>query len=356
MLVLAGVYVGRGLFLASRAGGRYPPSAAVADFVGAALLIFALRLFDLGVRGAAGWAFGNATRRRRVVATAVQWSVVLLVAAPFLMALAQFHPQRIACDGTPAQVGLPCAGVTFESDGLQLSGWDVPASAPDRPAVLIAHGLGANKQNFLWAVRAVHDLDYHAFIFDFRGHGDSDGWTTTFGLRESRDLKAAYDQVRARHPASRIHGLGYSMGGSALVRMAAEHGGFDRIVLDSTFARAENVARGTLLRPFGPLRTPLWQMGRFWGWTFTGADLGSHEPERLIAGLSDTPLLLIHGTADSMIPHTEAVRLHAQAGKAELWLVEGADHMQTITHPMYQERLRRFFEQPRPGHSPSRGQ
>jgi alpha-beta hydrolase superfamily lysophospholipase len=349
MIVLAGAYLGRGLFIASRAGGHYPAWAAIVDFVGVALIIFVFRMFDLGAQAIAGRTIGNSTRARRIMAVILRWSFVFIVAAPCLMALAQFHPQRIACDSSPEQLGLPCSEVDFECDGLRLSGWDVPVSAPDRPVVLIAHGLGANKQNFLPVVQMIHELDYHAFIFDFRGHGDSDGWVTTFGDRESRDLKAAHDQVVARHPRSRVFGLGYSMGGSALVKMAAEHHrAFDRIVLDGTFARAENVARGTLLRPFGLLRGPIWQMGRFWGWAISGTDLGHHEPEKWISGLSDRPLLLIHGTADSMIPHTEAVRLHELAGSrsAELWLVEGAGHLGTINHPDYRDRLRHFFEKP----------
>src|SRR5262249_33646730 len=151
------------------------------------------------------------------------------------------------------------------------------------PVVVICHGLGANKQNFLPAAHLVHGFNYNVLIFDFRGHGDSDGRTITFGVKESQDVKAALDHARAAHPSSKIYGLGYSMGGSALLKVAAEEGGFDKIALDSTFARAENVAMHSMLWFFGPLKQPMWYVGRGWGWAFSGVDVGQHNPEEYIA-------------------------------------------------------------------------
>ena len=46
--------------------------------------------------------------------------------------------------------------------------------------------------------------------------------------------------------------------------------------------------------------------------------------------------LLIHGTADALVPHTEALRPYELAGRrAELWLVDGMGHLQTLGHPEY---------------------
>jgi hypothetical protein len=66
--------------------------------------------------------------------------------SPFLMTLVQSHPQKIACVAVPADFGLPSTDITLESEGLKLSGWHIPASSPERPVVVICHGLGANKQ------------------------------------------------------------------------------------------------------------------------------------------------------------------------------------------------------------------
>lgn len=346
MLVLAAVFACRGWLLAWLVGGFYAWSVLLVDCTVLALVVLALRLLDLGVKNAARRLFGDQSRTRRVLAGLANWSLVFLLAAPFLIALVQFHPQKIACAATPADVGLPYSPVTLESQGLQLAGWHIPVADANRPAVVICHGLGANKQNFLPVVQMMNGLRYHTFIFDFRGHGDSDGRTITFGVKEAEDVKAAFDAVRATHPGNRIYGLGYSMGGSALLKMAAEQGGFDKLVVDSTFARADRVAQHSMLWFFGPAKVPVWHLGRGWGWVFSGVDVGEHNPEDYVARPPVCPVLLIHGAADNMIPATEAQRLHEAVGpQAQLWLVEDAGHLQALGHPAYRERLRTFLDE-----------
>jgi hypothetical protein len=72
-------------------------------------------------------------------------------------------------------------------------------------------------------------------------------------------------------------------------------------------------------------------------------DSDGHSSDRM-AALADRPLLLIHGTGDRLVAPREALRLYeATNGRAELWLVPGAGHVQAVDHPEYRERLRRFF-------------
>lgn len=344
-LALAAIVGGRGFTLARALGGRYPPSAFLFDVTAFALIIVALRLFDRGVRTGVEHVVGKAGGVRRGIGLCVYAVVVLGVAFPLLLATLQFHPIRIAPAGTPGAVGLPYADITFVADGLRLSGWHIPAGSEDRPIVLVTHGFNANKENFLVPAVLLHQMGYDAVLFDFRAHGDSAGRTSTFGLREGRDVEAARQWIRRTHPGRPIYALGYSMGGAAVIEAAARHGLFDRVVLDSTFGSLERVARATLLRPFGPAAGPLWHLGRLWGWLWTGADVGGHQPERHIGILAERPLLLIHGTGDRLIPHQETLRLYEATGRrAGLWLVGGADHIQTVDHPEYRERLRRFFE------------
>ena len=58
------------------------------------------------------------------------------------------------------------------------------------------------------------------------------------GLGVGRDdVKAAHDWLKMRYPDRRIDVVGYSMGAAAAVRAARTYGLFDRMVLDSCFAR-----------------------------------------------------------------------------------------------------------------------
>ncbi|MFC1707188.1 alpha/beta hydrolase [Planctomycetota bacterium] len=56
------------------------------------------------------------------------------------------------------------------------------------------------------------------------------------------------------------------------------------------------------------------------------------------------PLLLIHGTADAVIPHAESERLaEAAGGRAQLWLVQDAGHAGSMARSEYKDRLGAFF-------------
>jgi len=344
LVLLLALVGGRGYMLAQALGGRYPPAELAFDVAALGLIIVGLRLFDAGMKRGLARLIPQDTRLRRGTTRTLHALIVLGVGFPFLLVTLQFHPQRIAPGGTPKNVGLDYRDVAFTADGLRLSGWFIPAREPRRPVVLVAHGFNANKENFLVPVVLVNQLGYDALLFDFRAHGASGGRASTFGLEEAADVKAAHDWIRRTHPGRPVYALAYSMGASATVHAAAAHGLFERRVLDSTFGDLERVARATLLRPFGPLARPLWNVGRFWGWVWTGADVDRHRPERVIRALADRPLLLIHGTRDRLIPHTETLRLYEATGRrAELWLVPDGDHVQTVDHPEYRDRLRAFF-------------
>src|SRR5688572_22473437 len=177
-VLLCGVYVGRGVLLAWYTGSTYPLADLASDVGVLALLIVAFRLLDHLLDKTTRLWIGDQTTRQRLLGGAVRGGLVFAIAAPLLMSLVQFCPQRQACTRTPAALGLEFEDVTLSGSAGQLSAWHLPQTDPDRPVVVIAHGLGANKQQFLYAARIVHELGYHAFLFDFRAHGNSEGRVT----------------------------------------------------------------------------------------------------------------------------------------------------------------------------------
>ena len=344
-LLGAAVALARGQWVAYVAGGEFRLADGWRDAAVIACIVVILRAADLALCGLATPCGAARPSRRNLIALA-RLALVSLVAAPLLMALAQFCPQRVHSSVTPADLGLGYEAVTIDSDGLRLAAWHIPAESPDRPVVLISHGLGVNKAAFLHAAQLMHDLGYHVLIFDFRAHGESDGRVTTFGYLEAADVRAARSWIARRYTGKPVFGLGYSMGAAALLRAAGEGVVFDGLIVDSAFARAEDVARGSLLRALGPLRTPAWHAGRFWGWVLTGADLADHQPVRCMAGLAGCPVFLIHGAADSMIPCEHSRQLQRACGdNARLWLPPDAGHTQAaLCNPEYAGRIADFIE------------
>src|SRR5206468_2460369 len=139
----------------------------------------------------------------------------------------QVHRYKVANLTTPKdEFQRPYEDVAFQTaDGLTIRGWFIPARRTSSSrTLLICHGIGANRSNFLSFTMVADDLQAHALIFDFRGHGDSDGHTVTFGHREQLDVLAAVDYLRTQRPEQcrELIGLGISLGSSGLIRAAVE--------------------------------------------------------------------------------------------------------------------------------------
>ncbi|HEX4997099.1 MAG TPA: alpha/beta fold hydrolase [Terriglobia bacterium] len=334
----------RGWITAAALGGRYPLRDLVFDGPAFASVVVALVLFDTALRSGLRRLFAAGRWPNRVARHGIYALVLPTAVFPLLLATLQLHPQRVITTQTPRDWGVDYQDVSFVSAGLRLAAWYIPARGRQRPIVLVAHGLNADKGNFLPAAIVAHDLGYDVLSLDFRAHGESDGRTTTLGFNEADDVKAAYDWIRTNKPDRPVFAMGYSMGGAAVITAAAKYGIFDRIVIDSSFTSVESVARMGMLRPIGPLGSVVWDLARFWGWVWTGVDLDRRRPVDVVGSLRNRPLLFIHGTADRLISYTESVRLRDAAGiTAQLWLVDGADHVESVNRGEYKEKVGRFF-------------
>src|SRR4051812_38826143 len=89
-----------------------------------------------------------------------------------------------------ANVDLPSgvngvAEVSFPSaSGSTLRAWFV-SGRPGAGAVVLLHGVGANRTSMLGRLRFLHARGYAVLAPDFQAHGESPGAHITFGARES---------------------------------------------------------------------------------------------------------------------------------------------------------------------------
>ena len=83
-------------------------------------------------------------------------------------------------------------------------------------------------------------------------------------------------------------------------------------------------------------------------WWRAGYRFHQVQPCQDIAKIAPRPLLLIHGTNDTVVSPDDATRLYeaAQSPKA-LWLIEGAEHIKgyLVDRQAYLTRVLTFFEQ-----------
>ena len=208
-------------------------------------------------------------------------------------------------------------------DGTLLAGTYLPGPSPDAPAVLLLHGFAANRKKPAYAYLADVLSHYaHVLALDFRGHGDSDGWTT-LGDREALDVEAGVRWLRA-YGHDRIVPLGMSMGGTALYHAASRGLDVDGLVTVSAPAWLHATPQTDAMKDlhdvwFSPLKRNGMRV-------FIGVRMVRprdwHAPIQPVEAVASTtlPLLVAHGEDDPYFPISDAKELvRAAGGPAVLW-------------------------------------
>ncbi|WP_327728956.1 alpha/beta fold hydrolase [Streptomyces sp. NBC_00487] len=213
-------------------------------------------------------------------------------------------------------------------------------------AVVVAHGFTGdiNRPH----VRRVVDVlaRYGAVVtFSFRGHGRSGGHSTV-GDREVLDLAAAVRWARELGH-ERVATVGFSMGGSVVLRHAALPDGPDGPdAVVSVSAPARWYYRGTapmrrvhwlITRPAGRLVGRYGFRTRIHHRDWDPVPLSPVESVPLIA---PTPLLIVHGDRDGYFPVDHPEMLAAAAGDdGELWLEKGMGHAENAASEELLDRI-----------------
>jgi len=249
----------------------------------------------------------------------------------------------------PAALGLPHEEVSFQTeDGLTLRGWFIPTPAPARGTIIFCHGHSGSMDGDLGYVPAFHQHGYSVLMFDFRGHGRSDGARVSMGYHERNDVLAAIRFLEGRG----IHAvglLGFSMGGATAIASAPLSPAVKAVVTDSAFATLDTTVAGGLRAQGVPELIPR-LVGRL---AVKVADLllacrlEDAYPIRWVSQVAPRGLFIIHGEDDIYVPASDARRLYELAGEPkELWLVPGAGHREIDrTAPEeYLPRILAFFD------------
>jgi dipeptidyl aminopeptidase/acylaminoacyl peptidase len=282
------------------------------------------------------------------------WMIALTVlgatghaALALLLARSFVRPPRFPVRRSPAAFGLTYREVTLTSDdGVRLRGWYVPGAG--RAGIVLCHGFPMNREDVADFLPWLHAAGFHVLAFDFRALGESDGDLCTFGYREKQDVAAAVATL-ARQPGvdpRRIGAMGISMGGASTLLAAAETPEIRAVVADSAFARLDEMLEERF-RHIPPIyRGALCSSVRLCAERWSGCSMREIAPVSVIREIAPRPILIIHGTADGLVPLRHARQLHAAAGDGiELWEVPDARHVgcHAAMGPAYERRVVRFF-------------
>ncbi|MEU7856719.1 alpha/beta fold hydrolase [Nonomuraea sp. NPDC049141] len=231
-------------------------------------------------------------------------------------------------------------------DGVRIDAAHTPSTRSGL-GIVVAHGFTGG-----WRDRAtrriVHVLSNYGGViaFDFRGHGRSGG-ESTVGDKEILDVEAAVRHARViGYP--KIAVVGFSMGAAVAVRHAGLIGGVDAVV--SVSGPARWYYRGTkpmrqvhwaIEQPIGRWAARMAKRTRIARGRWEPIPVPPHEAAALI---SPTPLLIVHGDADTFFPLDHAYQLYEGAREPKrLWIEQGYGHAESAAGPELIRRIGKWI-------------
>ena len=239
-------------------------------------------------------------------------------------------------------------GFRCRRDELVIRGYEYRTRAGMLPAVILSHGYLANQNMCRNYAELIARLGYAAFTFDFSGGGlfsESDGKSENMTVEtETQDLKSVIKYVRSLPDVDghRIVLLGCSQGGtvSALVSKDREYRPEKLILLYPALCIPDDARAGKMMFarfdsqniPDVIQRFPMKLGGNY-------ARCAKEWSLRDIAGDYDGKVLLLHGTADRIVPirySREAAGLYEHVEYHE---IDGGEHMFRGKH----DRLARAY-------------
>ncbi len=236
---------------------------------------------------------------------------------------------------------VPYARTIVTDDGVPIDAAHLPGS--EDLGIVLAHGFTLNWQRpAVWRVATRLNKFGGVVTFDFRGHGRSGG-VSTVGDKEIKDVEVAVGYARElgyRHIAT----VGFSMGGSIVLRHAGLVGGVDAVVSVSSPGRW--YFRGT--KPMRLVHLAIEnRAGRLITKKILHTRISSGKwdpvplpPDDAAALISPVPLLVVHGDSDDYFPVDHGQQIFDAAGEPkELWIVPGFGHAESGAGPQLIKRI-----------------
>ena len=238
-------------------------------------------------------------------------------------------------------------------NGYTIKGFIIPAEKdhafPDgkQRAVIICHGITANRYTMLSHGEIWHRLGFNVIVYDQRAHGESGGPDCSFGYYESEDLVYIAERMKDRFPEDTVWGIGGESMGAATVMMAApslpwlsfvyEDGGYR--TLKSEIPAGLEYKKNIPAFPFAMLTDLLINMRHEYS-------VDDVQPINCVRNITQ-PMLFVHGGDDHFVPTENVYKLYeAKKGPKEIKVFEGAPHVKAVFmhHEEYYDMLKAFCD------------
>ncbi len=227
--------------------------------------------------------------------------------------------------------------INLRSDGLKIAAQlflpeDV---APPYPAAILCHGIPSGVVDpadggYPLLARTMAESGFAAVVFSFRGTGASEGNFDILGWTHDLEAVIEYLWTLPDIDDAHISLVGFSAGAAVSICVAARDKRISGVVACASPADFDEISESgkteqsiAYFRKIGIIRDKSYP---------PAVDTWVNDFRRTnalhnVAGIAPRPLLLVHSTADPVVPVIDSRKLYEKAGEPkQLVILEGGEH------------------------------
>ena len=216
--------------------------------------------------------------------------------------------------------------------GLTIEAWYSKVDSASKGTVILFHSITNSKTQLLDNAYEFRYWGYNVMLLDFRGHGNSDGVTTTIGVRETEEVKLAYDHM-VQKGEKNIFLFGTSLGAVVVTKAVGDYQLTPKgIIIEMPFLSLQTYLKARA-RTLGFPQQPFAFLTTWWVGIESGFNGFKHNTSRYAKKIT-CPVLMQTGGLDQFVLPKESEKIFRAITSTDKKLVvyEQGQHDSFLRH------------------------